>query len=256
VLLATCCLAGCAAKPEVRAPLAAATATPPDRDGDGILDAEDKMPSSPPSNKPTKTRVGLAPDNNAGEGSAHAANEKHDSQLIVYSARVTMGVYQVEQGLAAVENLARNMGGYLAQKHDREITVRVPRARFQPTLVAIDKLGDVVHRDIQAEDVSDDYVDTEIRITNARAMQVRLRQLLERAPVKEALDIEKELARITQELELLEGKMKVLKDRIAYSTITVAFEPRSASIQSRTRLPFPWLAQIGLPTLLNLQEAK
>ena len=115
----------------------------------------------------------------------------------------------------------------------------------------------MLHRDIQAQDVTDEFVDVEIRIKNARAMQVRLKTLLERAAVKEALEIEKEMNRVTQELELLEGKLKLLKDKIAYSTITVHFEPRGSTIQAtRVRLPFPWLTQLGLPSLLSLSEVK
>jgi hypothetical protein len=161
----------------------------------------------------------------------------------------------VDQGLAAVEKIARDMGGYLAQKRDREIRIRVPRARFEPTLAAIDKIGDVLHRDIEAQDVTDEFVDTEIRIKNGRAMQARLKALLEKANVKEALELEKEMRRVTEELELLEGKLKLLKDKIAYSTITVAFEARNSAIPStRIKLPFPWLQQLGLPTLLQLSE--
>lgn len=168
-----------------------------------------------------------------------------------------MAVYQVDQGLAAVEKVARDMGGYLATKRDREIVIRIPRNRFEPTLAAIDKIGDVLHRDIQAQDVTDEYTDLDIRIKNARAMQARLKQLLERAAVKEALEIEKEMRRVTEELELLEGKLKLLKDKIAYSTITVSFEARGSSIQAtKIRLPFPWLGGLGLPSLLQLQEAK
>ncbi|HEY8078464.1 MAG TPA: DUF4349 domain-containing protein, partial [Labilithrix sp.] len=101
------------------------------------------------------------------------------------------------------------------------------------------------------------YTDLDIRIKNARAMQTRLKALLEKASVKEALEIEKELNRVTQDLELMEGKLKLLKDKIAYSTITVAFEPRGSTLQtSRVRLPFPWLSQLGLPQLLQLDEAK
>ena len=83
----------------------------------------------------------------------------------------------------------------------------------------------------------------------------RLKILLDKANVKEALEIEKEMRRVTEELELLEGKLKLLKDKIAYSTITVAFEPRGSTIQAtRIKLPFPWLQQLGLPTLLQLTE--
>ena len=133
--------------------------------------------------------------------------------------------------------------------------IRIPRGRFDPVHAQIDKIGDVLHRDVQAEDVTDEYVDAEIRIKNARAMQARLKVLLEKASVKEALEIEKEMRRVTEELELLEGKLKLLKDKIAYSTITVSFEPRGSTIQTtKIKLPFPWLQQLGLPALLQLSE--
>jgi hypothetical protein len=51
--------------------------------------------------------------------------------------------------------------------------------------------------------------------------------------------------------------MKVLKDKVAFSTITVAFEPRGATIvANRARLPFPWLGNLNLPSLLSLTEEK
>ncbi|MBF5066639.1 DUF4349 domain-containing protein, partial [Salmonella enterica subsp. enterica serovar Istanbul] len=92
--------------------------------------------------------------------------------------------YQVDQGLTAIEKIARDNGGYLASKADKQIVIRIPRGRFDPVLAQIDKIGDVLHRDVQAEDVTDEYVDAEIRIKNARAMQARLKVLLEKASVK------------------------------------------------------------------------
>ena len=243
----------------------------PDRDSDGIPDSADVAPSeekapgrnelgapaagakAPPADKPAEKKPEPAKEGPRAEGNEPA----HDTSMLIYTARVTLAVYQVEQGLAAVEKLAKDMGGYLSLKRDREITIRVPRSRFEPALAAVDKIGDVLHRDIQAQDVTDEFVDTEIRIKNARAMQVRLKALLEKAPVKEALEIEKEMRRVTDEIELLEGKLKLLKDKIAYSTITVAFEARGSTIQStRIRLPFPWLTSLGLPKLLQLTEER
>ncbi|MBS2016830.1 MAG: DUF4349 domain-containing protein [Deltaproteobacteria bacterium] len=273
---------GCGAAPSTRMPKsgsAQGATTPafarsaPDRDADGIPSDEVQSAPPPPPAEPAPAGNLVAAPAGAPAKQAPAApgpekkqeapsdpaaaSAPHDTQMLIYTARIAMAVYQVEQGLAAVEKVARDMGGYLSVKHDREITVRVPRARFEPTLAAIDKIGDVLHRDVQAQDVTDEYVDLEIRIKNARAMQVRLKQLLEKAAVKEALEIEKELRRVTEELELLEGKIKLLKDKIAYSTITVVFEARGSSIQAtKIRLPFPWLQQLGLPTLLQLQESK
>ncbi len=182
----------------------------------------------------------------------------HDSAKIVYTATITMAVYQVQPNLTAVERIAKENGGYLSLRNDNRITVRVPRAKFEAALAAVEKIGDVLHRDVTAEDVTDQYVDLEIRIKNSKAMQTRLKQLLERAAVKEAIDIERELARVTQELELMEGKLSLLKDKIGYSTITVAFEARGATLPgaSKVRLPFPWLGQLGLVNLLQLREER
>lgn len=213
------------------------------------------VPAAAPPPAPTTPDEDNAAKDERAEAPAFEPNR--DTSRIVYTARVTLAVYQVDQGLGAVEKIARDQGGFLATKRDREITVRVPRDRFEIALAAIDKLGDILHRDVAAQDVTDEFVDLEIRIKNARAMQTRLKALLEKAPVKEALEIEKELHRVTEELERLEGRLKLLRDRIAYSTITVAFEPRGSAIQAtRIRLPFPWLSQLGLPNLLSLTEEK
>ena len=176
-------------------------------------------------------------------------------QMLVYTASLTMAVYQVDQGLAAVERVARELDGYLAMRADLAITIRVPRAKFEAALKAIEGSGDVVHRDIKAEDVTDEFFDTAVRARTARALRDRRAKLLQQAAVKEALEIEKELARVTQDIELLEVKLKLLRHRIAYSTINVAFRPRETAIASRpTRLPFPWLEQLGLRNLLRLEE--
>lgn len=246
---------------------AVGSAREPDADHDGIPEQADapaaerselaaKAPPPPPPPPPGgQPQPPGEKKPEPGKPQAADGSEAHETAMLIYTARVTMAVYQVDQGLTAVEKLARDNGGYLALKRDKEITIRVPRNRFDPALAAIDKIGDVLHRDIQAQDVTDEFVDTEIRIKNARAMQVRLKVLLDKASVKEALEIEKEMRRVTEELELLEGKLKLLKDRIAFSTITVVFEPRGTTIQAtRIRLPFPWLTQLGLPTLLQLSE--
>jgi len=178
--------------------------------------------------------------------------------LLVYTAHVTMAVYQVDSAIDAVEAIARGVGGYLAARGDVEIRVRVPRARFDEALHKVESSGDVIHRDIAAEDVTDAYVDTEARLKNARAVRDRLQALLEKASVKEAIDIQRELERVTAEIEVLEGKLASLQNRVAYSTIDVAFQPRGsvALHESPVHLPFPWLGELGLPKLLDLRGAR
>ncbi|MBN9159825.1 MAG: DUF4349 domain-containing protein [Myxococcales bacterium] len=223
-------------------------------DSDSAGGAPAPAPPPPPPQPPQAAEPSAAMKPEKADPTTEPAKNR---DLVIYTARFTMAVYEVNRGLDAVEKIARDNGGYLGHKKDREITVRVPRGRFEAMLAAVNGIGDVLHREIQAEDVTDEHVDLEIRIKNARAMQRRLTDLLTRASVKDALEIEKELHRVTEELERLEGRMKVLKDRIAFSTITVIFEPRNAQIvAARARLPFPWLQALNLPSLLSLYEEK
>lgn len=210
---------------------------------------EARSPSPSPS--PSSTAAGAA----SGGAASPAAEAPRARELVIYTARFVMAVFQVEQALAAVEKLAESAGGYVALQKDREIVVRIPRGRFDAAIAAMEGVGDILQRDVRAEDVTEAYVDLEIRIKNARAMQQRLTELLGRASVKEALEIEKELGRVTEQLERLEGRMKVLRDSVAFSTITVLFQPRGEQISSaRVHLPFRWIHSVGLRTLLSLTE--
>ena len=271
-------LGGCGGAARSKGAFGPNHARAPQASGGSAMRDSDAPAEAPPSPAPMAEPVAAAPGRNEfgapppppppppkGEKKGEPSKEQpkaadgteapHETSMLIYTARVTMAVYQVDQGLLAVEKIAKENGGYLSVKHDREIVIRVPRNRFEPALAQVDKIGDVLHRDIQALDVTDEFVDTEIRIKNARAMQVRLKALLEKANVKEALEIEKEMRRVTEEIELLEGKLKLLKDKIAFSTITVAFEARGSTIQTtRIKLPFPFLTQLGLPRLLQLSE--
>jgi hypothetical protein len=184
------------------------------------------------------------------------ATDAHSAAMLIYTANLAMAVYQVEPGLDAVEKVARDVGGYLSSRQDNAITIRVPRARFDEALRLVETLGDVTHRDIKALDVTDQYVDLASRLKNAYAMRDRLTDLLSKAAVKEALDIERELGRITEEIERMEGKLKLLRDQIAFSTITVAFTPlANQEVHDSSLLaPFPWLDRIGLQNLLDVHQ--
>ncbi len=183
------------------------------------------------------------------------ATDAHDVALLVYTAGINLAVFQVVEKMNVVETLARNAGGYLSKRADQQMTIRVPRAKFFDTLGAIEKLGDVLHRDIQAVDVTDEYVDTEARLKNAHSLRDRLEALLAQATVKDAVEIAKELAKVTEIIEQLAGRMNVLKNKISFATITVTFSARdNATVPDRSLLPFPWLQQMGLTPLLSVEQ--
>lgn len=185
---------------------------------------------------------------------AAPSTETHRSPLLIYTASMNLAVFQVADASKQVETMAKEAGGFLARRDDSQLVIRVPASKFEDILKRIEKLGDVLHRNVAAEDVTEQYMDVEVRLKNARAVRDRLQALLEKATkVEESLAIEKELTRVGTEIETLEGKLKYLKDRVAFSTITVTFQPKqSDSVKPSVRIPVDWLNQLGLGRLLNL----
>ena len=175
--------------------------------------------------------------------------------MLIYTATINLAVFQVAEASKQVETMAREAGGFLARRDDTTIVIRIPAAKFEDTMKRLEKLGDVLHRNVAAEDVTEQFMDAEVRLKNARAVRDRLQQLLEKATkVDDSLAIEKELTRVGTEIETLEGKLKYLRDRAQYSTITVSFQAKQSDTvkASAVRIPVEWLDQLGLGRLLNL----
>jgi hypothetical protein len=176
------------------------------------------------------------------------------SPLLIYQANLALSVYEVEKGLDQVEAIAKKAGGYLVSRNANQIVVRVPADGFDGSLRAVLALGDVLQRDLQVEDVTAKVRDLEVRLKNAEAVRQRLVELLAGAvKTDDALAVERELARVTEEIEQMKGQLKLFREMVAFSTITVRFEaPHAENLDARFKLPFPWLDELGLSNLLQL----
>ncbi len=174
--------------------------------------------------------------------------------LLIYRADIILAVFEVNKGLDVVEKIARDAKGYLVSRRDDSVTVRVPATGFDGSLQAVLKLGDVLQRNLQVDDVTAEMNDLTTRLKNAEAMRARFEQLLSSAKTtEEALKVEEQLGRITGEIESIKGKLRLMSELVAFSTITVSFRPVvSDKVNSKFKLPFTWLNDLGLSKLLSL----
>ncbi len=126
----------------------------------------------------------------------------------------------VEPATAKARAAVETRGGYVVWERGGSLLVRVPEKELTDTLDDFAKLGEVERRELAAEDVTEESVDLDVRIDNARRMQARLRDLVARAEkVEDVLAVEKELARVTEELERLEAKKRLLGERTETAAI-------------------------------------
>lgn len=126
----------------------------------------------------------------------------------------------IDAALDEARALTEAAEGYVSWEGPGSLTLRIPDARLDATLDRLEALGRVERREVRVQDVTMAYTDLELRLDNARALQARLRALLDRAEtVADVLAVERELNRVTIEVESLEAQLRALQNRVAYSTV-------------------------------------
>lgn len=162
------------------------------------------------------------------DGVADDASGKKVARKFVRTSSVTLEVDDEDDFAPTLErarDIARGMGGFIKSESTTSMSMMVPTERLDEALKLIAKLGKITSKHISIRDVTSQYVDLQIRIDNLRKMRDRLTQLLAQSKdVKDVLEVERELGRVTTELERLEGQMRVMSQQTTYASIYLRLE--------------------------------
>ncbi len=107
------------------------------------------------------------------------------------------------------------------------LTVRVPSDRFDDAIAQLRKLdAEVLASNVDAKDVTDQFVDLQARLAARQAEEQSYLALLARAStVDEVLRVQTALFNVRTQIEQLQGQINAMKSRIEYSTITLSVSP-------------------------------
>jgi hypothetical protein len=113
--------------------------------------------------------------------------------------------------------------------------IRVATPGTDALMAAVERLGQVRSRMVNARDIGKQYNDAELQLENLTAAMRRYEQILAKADaVNDMLSIEHELTRLRGEIEQVKGNLRWMQDRVARSTIHVSLSsPRMAAAQER-----------------------
>ncbi|MCX6635589.1 MAG: DUF4349 domain-containing protein, partial [Acidobacteria bacterium] len=140
-------------------------------------------------------------------------------------------------GIAQVQRLARIVGGYIAnssiqagegQQRSATLEIKVAAARYDQALNGLTGIGKLLSSTTNAQDVGEEFVDVTARVANARRLEERLLTLLATRTGKldDVLAVERELARVREEIDGNTGRLRFLRSKIAVSTLTVTVAER------------------------------
>src|SRR5262245_52157938 len=202
----------------------------------------EKRAASPPMEAVTETAATVDQERGAVTGtsavqSAPAAPAM--PRIVIRNAQLSLVAADAAKVSNELTALATQAGGYVSQsKQWREseqlratLTMRVPAPKLDTTLAAARKMATRVESEnIDAEDVTQEYVDLDAQVRNLEAAENEMRQLMTdvRQRMKKAediLEVYKHLTELRGQIEQAKGRMKYLSQMAAMATITVSLVP-------------------------------
>jgi hypothetical protein len=175
--------------------------------------------------------------------------------MLIQSGQVRVEVPRPDEIMTSFRTQVAAWGGHLASQTDTTLVVRVPAQRFDEAFEWVKSSGRVLAESRQAQDVTEEFLDLGIRIENARKSRERLLEILQKADkVEDILKVETELRRLTEEIERMEGRKKLLADQVTLSTLSATFQAvAEAPVAKRRRQPsrFDWINRIGADRVME-----
>jgi hypothetical protein len=159
------------------------------------------------------------------------------SRLIVRTGQAGIEVDSLERSMAELRRIVQRVGGFVAdasvqsgrnQLRSATLQLKVPASRFDDLTQGLEPLGRLQFVNVSAEDVSEEFVDLTARVANGHRLEDRLVELLRTrtGKLQDVLSVERELARVREEIERMEGRMRFLKASAQLSTLSVnLYEP-------------------------------
>lgn len=155
-------------------------------------------------------------------------DQKEDqNRVVIYNANLRVEIKSPDSCNSQLEKIAEQHGGYVVSLGNRRSVIRVKAENLNKAIGDVSQLGKVQNKTIYGEDVTESFIDNQIRLENAKNARKRYLELLEKAEnVEAALKVEIELERLNGQIDLYEGTLRKLTHLSDYSTLTVDLEEK------------------------------
>ncbi|HWY41293.1 MAG TPA: DUF4349 domain-containing protein [Chthoniobacterales bacterium] len=155
------------------------------------------------------------------------------NRKMIRNASVDLEIISFDDAVQKITAFANEEKGYVAttssEKQENgklkgEIVVKVLPENLDRFLQEIRGLGELKNQTLGTEDITKNYFDTEARLKNARVMEQRLIDMLKKKSddINDLLQVEKELGRVREEIEKMQGDLKFWDSQVQFATVTIS----------------------------------
>jgi len=196
-------------------------------------------------------------------------SESPAERQVVRTSSIDLLVKSPAESTDKIRSLTEHVGGFLVRLQtnggqdatNATLTIRVPIARFDEVGAEIRKLGlRVESEQMEAEDVTRQYIDQQARLRNLRAQEAQYLTILKQAKtVKDTLNVSEKLNGVRGEIEQQQAEFETLSKQVETVAMTVSLRSQAEAsvfgLQWRPLYEIKLAAMQGLEGLVDYASA-
>ncbi len=160
----------------------------------------------------------------------NASDVSFQERKTMQKADLNLRVQDVVASVDQIIALCSENGGYTVSSRvyrqdeivSGKLAIKVPQTNLLSVINSISALGEVNDKTITAQDVTEEYYDSQARLKVLKAKEERLLGLMDEATnITEIISVENELTKTRSEIEVLTGRLQYLTNATEYSQINI-----------------------------------
>lgn len=211
---------------------------------------EDKLAVTDSAAVASSEPSGVASEEEAVENRPNALPKKIDtiSKKIIKNGDMRIQVGNIQKAQNEVSKIIKNNKAYIQKEEFQNtdtdenvyLTIRVPHKNFDTLVNSFsDGVGSVLSKNISSDDVTEEYTDVSIKLANKKIYLEKYRDMLKSAATtKDILEIQENIRALEDEIDVSEGRLRFIDDRVNYSTINLSLYKEKVRSSATSKVGF------------------
>lgn len=170
------------------------------------------------------------------------------SRKIIKNGDMRIQVGDIKKAQTQVNDILKSNKAYIQNEEFKntdvdenlDLTIRVPHKNFDALANSFsDGVGSVLSKNISSDDVTEEYTDVSIKLANKRIYLEKYRDMLRSAATtKDMLEIQENIRELEDEIDVSEGRLRFIDDRVNYSTLNLSLYKEKVRSSATSKVGF------------------
>jgi len=183
------------------------------------------------------------------------------ARKIITTGQIALTVKVYDSFYKSLEQQLQQVGGYVSSLEATRdsgsvryatIAIRIPPARTNLMVSWLREQGMIQSENIKAEDVSEEYYDIQARLANAKRLEARLLDMVQKntGKLSDLVLLEEKIGEVRENIEQMEGRIRNMDHLISLATLTL-----NVQVQGSTTVANPTFASRAIQAWKDSLEA-